>query len=118
VSLAARLTMDRMQARRQPNGSIPNLARVGNTFFGRILCAGIVDARAAERSVSVLLVVPVCAGAGTRIPICHPLFLATPPCPEERSVLNAARQLPVLSLVFPAGFFVFEKPSQNGKFAE
>ncbi len=28
------------------------------------------------------------------------LFLGTPPCPEERSLLDAARQLPLLSLVF------------------
>ena len=40
-----------MPARRQPNGSIPNLARVGSTFFGGILCAGIGDAGVAAREV-------------------------------------------------------------------
>jgi hypothetical protein len=33
------------------------------------------------------------------VPLLGLLFLAAPPCPEERSVLGAARQLPVVSLV-------------------
>jgi hypothetical protein len=50
------------------------------------------------------------------VPLLGLLFLVVPPRPEERSVLDAARQMPVLSLALPARFFVFKRRPQSSRF--
>src|ERR1017187_3095135 len=60
-----------MAARRRLNGSIPNPAWVGSTFFGGLLCAGIGDGVAsAAGSVSGVFVVPVSVGARATDTLC------------------------------------------------